>query len=253
MGNLHDRVPYTAPLPMNERLVIIPTYNERENIRDILAHVFRLTPEFNVLVVDDNSPDGTADVVKELQASWPERLHLLQRTGKLGLGTAYIAGFKWAIERGYGYIFEMDADFSHRPDDLVRLYDACASNGADMSVGSRYVKGGQVKDWSWNRVLLSYCASLYVRMILWLGVRDTTAGFVCYQRHVLEALPLDEIKFIGYAFQIEMKYRVRLKGFRIAEVPITFIDRAKGQSKMSSSIFKEAVLGVVLMRARIQR
>lgn len=238
---------------MNERLVIIPTYNECENIRDILAHVFRLTPEFHVLVVDDNSPDGTADVVKELQATWPGRLHLLQRSGKLGLGTAYIAGFKWAIERGYGYIFEMDADFSHRPDDLVRLYEACATNGADMSVGSRYVKGGQVKDWSWNRVLLSYCASLYVRMILWLGVRDTTAGFVCYQRHVLEALPLDEIKFIGYAFQIEMKYRVRLKGFRIAEVPITFIDRAKGQSKMSSGIFKEAVLGVVLMRARIRR
>lgn len=238
---------------MNERLVIIPTYDERENIRDILAHVFRLVPEFHVLVVDDNSPDGTADVVKELQASWPGRLHLLQRSGKLGLGTAYITGFKWAIEQGYGYIFEMDADFSHRPDDLVRLYEACATGGADMSVGSRYVKGGQVKDWSWDRVMLSYCASLYVRMILWLGVRDTTAGFVCYQRHVLEALPLDEVKFIGYAFQIEMKYRVRLKGFRIAEVPIAFIDRAKGKSKMSSSIFKEAVLGVVLMRARIRR
>ena len=245
--------PNTAPLPVNERLVIIPTYDERENIRDILAHVLRLAPEFHVLVVDDNSPDGTADIVKELQATWPERLHLLQRSGKLGLGTAYIAGFKWAIQQGYGYIFEMDADFSHRPDDLVRLYDACATNGADMSVGSRYVKGGQVKDWSWNRVLLSYCASLYVRMILWLGVHDTTAGFVCYQRHVLEALPLDEIKFIGYAFQIEMKYRVRLMGFRIAEVPITFIDRAKGRSKMNSGIFKEAVLGVILMRARIRR
>ena len=246
-------MPYTAALHMNARLVIIPTYNERENIHDILVHVFRLTPEFDVLVVDDNSPDGTADIVKELQSTWPARLHLLQRSGKLGLGTAYIAGFNWAIQRGYGYIFEMDADFSHSPDDLVRLYDACASAGADMSVGSRYVKGGQVKDWSWNRVLLSYCASLYVRLILWLSVRDTTAGFVCYQRHVLESLPLDEIKFIGYAFQIEMKYRVRLEGFHITEVPITFIDRAKGKSKMSSGIFKEAVLGVLVMRARIRR
>jgi len=215
--------------------------------------VMSLQPCFDVLIVDDNSPDGTAGIVKHLQGEFNGRLHLLERAEKNGLGTAYIAGFKWCLERSYAYIFEMDADFSHRPDDLVRLYEACATNGADMSVGSRYVKGGQVKDWSWNRVLLSYCASLYVRMILWLGVRDTTAGFVCYQRHVLEALPLDEIKFIGYAFQIEMKYRVRLKGFRIAEVPITFIDRAKGQSKMSSGIFKEAVLGVVLMRARIRR
>ena len=237
---------------MSERLVIIPTYNEQENIRGIVAHVMGLVPEFHVLVVDDNSQDGTAGSVKEMQQSWPGRLHLLQRAGKLGLGTAYIAGFKWALERNYAYVFEMDADFSHDPDDLLRLYDACA-NGADMSVGSRYVKGGGVSDWSWDRVMLSYCASIYVRMILWLGVRDTTAGFVCYKSAVLRALPLDEIRFIGYAFQIEMKYRVRLNGFRIVEVPINFKDRVKGTSKMNSSIFKEAILGVLKMRFTIRK
>jgi len=236
-----------------ERLVIIPTYDERENIREILTHVFGLRPDFHVLVVDDNSPDGTADIVKELQAQWPGRLHLLQRAGKQGLGTAYIAGFKWALANGYEFIFEMDADFSHDPKDLVRLYEACAVGGADMSVGSRYVKGGQVKDWSWDRVLMSYCASLYVRTVLWLGVRDTTAGFVCYRRRVLEALPLDEVRFVGYAFQIEMKYRVKLLGFKIAEVPITFVDRIKGRSKMSMGIFHEAFLGVLNMRFRINR
>lgn len=239
--------------PVNERLVIIPTYNEKENIRDILLHVLRLQPVFDVLVVDDGSPDGTAAIVKEMMRHHEGRIHIIERAGKLGLGTAYIAGFKWAIEQGYGYIFEMDADFSHDPDDLVRLYDACTTGGADMSVGSRYVKGGQVKDWSWDRILLSYTASLYVRMILWLGVRDTTAGFVCYRRHVLEALPLDDVKFIGYAFQIEMKYRVHIAGFRIAEVPITFVDRLKGKSKMNSSIFKEAIIGVLQMRVRIKR
>jgi dolichol-phosphate mannosyltransferase len=236
-----------------ERLVIIPTYDERENIREILTHVFDLRPEFHVLVVDDNSPDGTADLVKELQARWPGRLHLLQRAGKQGLGTAYIAGFKWALANGYEFIFEMDADFSHDPKDLIRLYEACSVGGADMSVGSRYVKGGQVKDWSWDRVLMSYCASLYVRTVLWLGVRDTTAGFVCYRRRVLEALPLDEVRFVGYAFQIEMKYRVKLLGFKIAEVPITFVDRIKGRSKMSMGIFHEAFLGVLNMRFRITR
>jgi dolichol-phosphate mannosyltransferase len=199
-------------------------------------------------VVDDNSPDGTATIVQELQQQWPGRLHLLQRAGKLGLGTAYIAGFKWGLERGYGFLFEMDADFSHDPNDLVRLYEACDKGGADMSVGSRYVKGGHVRDWSWDRVILSYCASLYVRAILWLGVRDTTAGFVCYRSDTLRALPLDEIRFIGYAFQIEMKYRVHLAGLRIAEVPITFIDRVKGASKMSANIFREAILGVLRMR-----
>lgn len=237
---------------MPERLVIIPTYNEKENIQDIVSHVLRLSPVFDVLVVDDNSPDGTAGVVKDLQVQWPTRVHLLERAGKQGLGTAYIAGFKWAIAKRYDFVFEMDADFSHNPDDLVRLYDACAQ-GADMSVGSRYVKGGRVKDWSWDRVLLSFSASLYVRTILWLGVRDTTAGFVCYRRRVLEALPLDEIKFVGYAFQIEMKYRVRLQKFRIVEVPITFVDRLKGTSKMSSNIFKEAIFGVINMRFRIPR
>ena len=238
---------------MYERLVIIPTYNEKENIQDILEHVLRLQPAFDVLVVDDGSPDGTAAIVKRMQAEHTGRIHLLERAGKLGLGTAYIAGLKWAISKGYDFIFEMDADFSHDPDDLVRLYDACAKGGADMSVGSRYVKGGRVKDWSWDRIMLSFSASLYVRTILWLGVRDTTAGFVCYRRHVLETIPLDEVKFVGYAFQIEMKYRVRLGGFRITEVPITFVDRLKGKSKMNSNIFKEAIIGVLQMRARIER
>lgn len=232
---------------MNERLVIIPTYNERENIRAIIAHVLRLEPAFDVLVVDDGSPDGTAALVKAAQAEAPARVHLLERSGKLGLGTAYITGFRWALERGYGYVFEMDADFSHNPDDLVRLWKACA-DGADMSVGSRYVEGGRVKDWSWDRIVLSYCASIYVRAVLWLGVRDTTAGFVCYTRRVLQALPLHEVRFVGYAFQIEMKYRARRKGFRIAEVPITFIDRELGTSKMNTSIFREAILGVLQMR-----
>ena len=238
---------------MAERLVIIPTYNEQENIREILGHVFRLDPVFHVLVVDDGSPDGTAGTVKELQAEYPDRLHLLERSGKLGLGTAYIMGFKWALERGYTYIFEMDADFSHDPDDLVRLYKACAKDGADMSIGSRYVKGGHVRDWSWDRILLSWSASMYVRSILWLGVRDTTAGFVCYHERVLRTLALDDIRFVGYAFQIEMKYRARLAGFRIAEVPITFVDRLKGTSKMSANIFREAVLGVWRMRFAVKQ
>lgn len=238
---------------MPERLVIIPTYNERENIRDILAHVLRLEPDFHVLVVDDGSPDGTAGIVREIMAVYGGRLHLIERAGKLGLGTAYIAGFKWALERGYAFIFEMDADFSHAPDDLVRLYHACATDGADVSVGSRYVKGGHVRDWAWQRIVLSYCASLYVRLVLWLNVRDTTAGFVCYREHTLRVLPLDEIRFIGYAFQIEMKYRVKLAGLTIREVPITFIDRVKGRSKMSANIFREAFLGVLRMRFTIRR
>jgi dolichol-phosphate mannosyltransferase len=242
---------HSCTLP--ERLVIIPTYDEKENIRDIVTHVIGLKPEFHVLVVDDNSPDGTAAIVKEMQPRSDGRVHLLERKGKLGLGTAYIAGFKWAIANGYDYVFEMDADFSHSPDDLIRLYNACAKDGADMSVGSRYVKGGHVRDWSWDRILMSFSASLYVRTILWLGVRDTTAGFVCYKRHVLEALPLDEIKFIGYAFQIEMKYRVKLLGFKIKEVPITFVDRVKGRSKMSMNIFHEAFMGVLKMRMKIRR
>jgi dolichol-phosphate mannosyltransferase len=240
-------------LALPERLVIIPTYDEKENIRDVVTRVMGLHPEFHVLVVDDNSPDRTADIVRGMQAGWPGKLHLLERKGKLGLGTAYIEGFKWAIGHGYGFIFEMDADMSHDPDDLLRLYEACTTGGADMSVGSRYVRGGHVRDWSWDRIFMSFSASLYVRTILWLGVRDTTAGFVCYKRHVLEALPLDEIRFIGYAFQIEMKYRVKLQGFKIKEVPITFVDRVKGRSKMSMNIFHEAFIGVLKMRMNIER
>ncbi len=251
---MHARLSSTAhSRSVPERLVIIPTYNEQENIREILAHVFKQQPVFDVLVVDDGSPDGTARTVKELQGAHEGRLHLIERSGKLGLGTAYITGFKWALERGYTYIFEMDADFSHDPDDLVRLHEACAMKGADMSIGSRYVKGGHVRDWSWDRIMLSFCASLYVRAILWLGVRDTTAGFVCYHERVLRTVALDEIRFVGYAFQIEMKYRAHLAGFRIAEVPITFIDRLKGTSKMSANIFREAVLGVWRMKFSVHQ
>ncbi len=237
---------------MGERLVIIPTYNEKENIRDIITHVMGLRPEFQVLVVDDGSPDGTADIVRQLQAEVPGRVHLLERKGKLGLGTAYIAGFRWALERNYGFIFEMDADFSHDPNDLVRLYQACADEGADMSVGSRYTKGGGVSDWAWSRVMLSWCASLYVRLVLWMNVRDTTAGFVCYKAETLRAIDLDAVRFIGYAFQIEMKYRVKVAGLKIKEVPIIFKDRTKGKSKMSANIFQEALLGVLMMRSTIR-
>lgn len=237
---------------MPERLVIIPTYDEKENIEDVLTRVFGLQPEFQVLVVDDGSPDGTADIVKGLMARWPGRLHLLERKGKLGLGTAYIAGFKWALDRNYAFIFEMDADMSHNPDDLIRLYNACAHQGVGMSVGSRYVRGGSVRDWAWHRVAISWCASLYVRTVLWLGVMDTTAGFVCYRHGTLAQLDLDAIKFIGYAFQIEMKYRVKRKGLRIVEVPITFVDRVKGRSKMSLNIFNEAFIGVLKMRLTVK-
>ncbi len=242
-----------SEIAVSERLVIIPTYDEKENIQDVLTRVFGLQPQFDVLVVDDGSPDGTGDIVVGLQAQWPGRLHLMRRAGKLGLGTAYIAGFKWALEHGYQFVFEMDADLSHDPNDLPRLYAACARPGVGMAVGSRYVKGGQVKDWAWHRILMSFAASIYVRMVLWLGVNDTTAGFVCYRREVLADLPLDEIRFKGYAFQIEMKYRVKLQGHRIVEVPITFVDRLKGKSKMSMNIFHEAFLGVLKMRFTIRR
>ncbi len=237
---------------MPDRLVIIPTYDEKENIEDVLMRVFALQPEFHVLVVDDGSPDGTASIVKDLMVRWPGRLHLMERKGKLGLGTAYIAGFKWALDRNYAFIFEMDADLSHNPDDLVRLYNACAVEGVGMTVGSRYVRGGSVRDWAWHRIAISWFASLYVRTILWLGVMDTTAGFVCYRSITLAQLDLDAIKFIGYAFQIEMKYRVKRKGLRIVEVPITFIDRVKGKSKMSMNIFKEAFIGVIRMRFTVK-
>jgi len=231
---------------MSANLVIIPTYNERENIRDMIETVFGLAEDFDLLVVDDGSPDGTGAIVKAAQAEFP-RLHLLERRGKNGLGTAYIAGFKWALERNFEYIFEMDADFSHNPSDLIRLLDACR-RGADVAIGSRYVRGGHVKDWDNGRIVMSFSASVYVNMILWLGVRDSTAGFKCYRRKVLEAIDLDSIRFVGYAFQIEMKFAAKRLGFTLAEVPITFKDREKGKSKMNMGIFKEAFLGVLRMR-----
>jgi dolichol-phosphate mannosyltransferase len=232
---------------MSNSLVIIPTYNEIENIEKMIRKVFSLPNVFHVLIVDDGSPDGTAGKVKELQNEFPDKLFIEERQGKLGLGTAYIHGFKWALAKNYDFIFEMDCDFSHNPEDLIRLQNAC-ENGADLAVGSRYVKGGNVSNWDTKRIFLSYCASIYVRMILWFHVKDTTAGFICYKRKVLETINLDAIKFMGYAFQIEMKYRAYKKGFKIAEVPITFIDRVEGVSKMSTKIFKEAFLGVLQMR-----
>jgi dolichol-phosphate mannosyltransferase len=232
---------------VGKNLVIIPTYNEKENIQKMIEKVFSLQPEFELLIIDDGSPDGTAQIVKTLQQTNPTKLHLLERSGKQGLGTAYIVGFKWAIEKKYDYIFEMDCDFSHDPNDLPRLLSAC-EQGADVAVGSRYCKGGKVKNWPIGRILMSYFASVYVRAILWINIRDTTAGFKCYKRKVLETINLDNIKFMGYAFQIEMKYAAIKKGFKIVEVPITFIDRVEGVSKMSSKIFKEAFLGVVQMR-----
>ncbi len=232
---------------MSKNLIIIPTYNEIENIEKMIRTVFDLPREFEVLIVDDGSPDGTAAKVKELKSEYSGKLHIEERKGKLGLGTAYIHGFKWALARDYEYIFEMDCDFSHNPKDLVRLLEAC-ENGADVAVGSRYTKGGQVSNWPIGRILMSYFASVYVRIVLWLPVKDTTAGFKCYRKKVLETIDLDAIKFMGYAFQIEMKYRAYKKGFKIVEVPIMFTDRVLGVSKMSTKIFKEAFVGVVQMR-----
>lgn len=233
---------------MNDSLVIIPTYNERENVERMLETVMSLPFPFDVLVVDDGSPDGTAVLVKQAQATHGERIHLIEREGKLGLGTAYLAGFRFALERGYDYVFEMDCDFSHNPEDLVRLRVPCAEGGAGMAVGSRYVKGGGVANWPLNRLILSYGASFYVNFVLGLGVRDSTAGFVCYRRETLEAIDLDAVQFVGYAFQIEMKLRSKRNGFSIQEVPITFVDRELGTSKMSMNIFREALLGVLQMR-----
>ncbi len=232
---------------MSKNLVIIPTYNEIENIEKMIRKVFSLPVQFNVLIVDDGSPDGTAQKVKELQNEFTDKLFLEERKGKLGLGTAYIHGFRWALKKEFDFIFEMDCDFSHNPNDLERLLKAC-ENGADVAVGSRYVKGGNVSNWDMKRILLSYFASLYVRLILWFNVKDTTAGFVCYKRKVLETIDLDKIKFMGYAFQIEMKYAAYKKGFKIVEVPITFVDRVEGVSKMSTKIFKEAFWGVFQIR-----
>jgi len=230
-----------------EKLVIIPTYNEKENVESIIRAVMELPGDFHVLIIDDGSPDGTAEIVKRLISQYQGRLFIEERKGKLGLGTAYIHGFKWALPRGYQFIFEMDADFSHNPKDLIRLHEACA-NGSDLAVGSRYVKGGAVENWPANRILLSKGASLYSRIITWMPVMDPTAGFVCYRREVLNKLNLDEISFIGYAFQIEMKFASWRLGFKIAEVPITFIDRKLGNSKMNKSIVKEGILGVLQLR-----
>jgi dolichol-phosphate mannosyltransferase len=232
---------------MSSNLVIIPTYNEIENIEKMIRTVFDLPREFELLIVDDGSPDGTATKIKELQQEFFGKLHIEERKGKLGLGTAYIHGFKWALARNYDYIFEMDCDFSHNPKDLVRLLEAC-ENGADVAVGSRYCKGGKVSNWPLGRILMSYFASVYVRLILWIPVKDTTAGFKCYRKKVLQNLELDKIRFMGYAFQVEMKYRAYKKGFKITEVPIIFTDRVLGISKMSTKIFKEAFIGVIQMR-----
>ena len=231
-----------------EKIVIIPTYNEKENINAILLAIFSLQQDFHVLVIDDGSPDGTAGIVKKLQLKYPGQLFLEQRSGKLGLGTAYIHGFKWAIEKGYEYIFEMDADFSHNPGDLQRLYEAAKFEGADVVVGSRYVAGGGFVNWPKGRIMLSKGGSLYARMILWLPVKDTTAGFVCYRKKVLEAINLDQVKFVGYAFQIEMKFVAWKLGFKIKEVPIIFRDRSNGTSKMNKGIVKEGILGVLSLR-----
>ncbi len=231
-----------------EKLVIIPTYNEKENIEAILQAVYDLRQDFHVLVIDDGSPDGTADLVKSIQPKFQGTVFLEERRGKLGLGTAYIHGFKWAIAKGYAFIFEMDADFSHNPKDLPRLYNACKYEGADVAIGSRYVKGGGVYNWPKNRIFLSIGGSVYTRMILWMPVRDQTAGFVCYKKEVLETINLDEIHFVGYAFQIEMKFAAWKLGFKLKEVPIQFTDRKYGESKMNHGIIKEGVLGVLKLR-----
>ena len=231
-----------------KNLVIIPTYNEKENIEAIIRTVFSLAEPFDVLIVDDGSPDGTGQIVKNLQAEFAGNLHLEERKGKLGLGTAYIHGFKWALQREYGYVFEMDADFSHNPNDLVRLLDGCRNEGNDVAIGSRYIRGVNVINWPMSRVLMSYFAGIYVRFITGMPIMDPTGGFICYSREVLSVIPLDKIRFVGYAFQIEMKFNAYLFKFKIVEVPIVFTDRTKGQSKMSTKIFKEAVFGVVMMK-----
>jgi dolichol-phosphate mannosyltransferase len=235
---------------MTDCIVIIPTYNEIENIESIIRAVLSQHKPFHILIIDDNSPDHTADKVIQLQTEFPEKLFLEKRNGKQGLGTAYVHGFKWALNRNYNFIFEMDADFSHNPNDLEKLYDACHLGGADLAIGSRYVTGVNVVNWPLSRVLMSYFASVYVQFITGMKIHDATAGFICYSREVLEKINLDKIKFVGYAFQIEMKYRAFCKNFEIVEVPIIFTDRTKGQSKMSSAIFKEAVLGVIALRLK---
>lgn len=234
--------------PDTDCIVIIPTYNESENASAIIDAVMELPHPMHVLIVDDGSPDGTADIVRRKQTEHPGRVHLMERSGKLGLGTAYIAGFKWSLEHGYDYIFEMDADFSHNPKDLIALYEACSQGGADLSVGSRYITGVNVVNWPMGRVLMSYFASMYVRFVTGMPVRDTTAGFVCYRRRVLEHLELDKVRFKGYAFQIEMKFTAYMHKFKIKEAPIVFVNRVLGVSKMNSGIFSEAVFGVIRLK-----
>ncbi|HMQ62697.1 MAG TPA: polyprenol monophosphomannose synthase [Flavilitoribacter sp.] len=234
---------------MAENLVIIPTYNERENIVKMIETVFALERPFHLLIVDDGSPDGTGAIVKDCQKRYPNKLFLIERSGKLGLGTAYIEGFRWGLERSYDYFFEMDADFSHNPRDLVRLLEAC-ENGADVAIGSRYVRGGKMENWPFDRKFLSLGASIYVRCVTWMPVADPTAGFICYNRKTLSTIDLDKIQFVGYAFQIEMKFAAFSLGFKIREIPITFTDRVEGISKMSKGIVKEAILGVLAMRWR---
>jgi dolichol-phosphate mannosyltransferase len=233
-----------------DSIIIIPTYNEKENIERMIRKVFSLKKTFHILVIDDSSPDGTANIVDSLKNEFDGKLHLLNRRGKLGLGTAYIMGFKWALQRDYQFIFEMDSDFSHNPDDLIKLYNACANDECDLAIGSRYINGVNVVNWPMGRVLMSYYASSYVRLITRMKVRDTTAGFKCYHRKVLQAINLDKIRFTGYAFQIEMKYITWKLGFRIKEISIIFTDRAHGESKMSKGIFKEAILGVIKLRIK---
>ncbi len=238
----------STPISRSDMLVIIPMYNERENASAIIDAVISLSRPFDVLVIDDNSPDGTAQIVKDKIRQYPGRVHMIERSGKLGLGTAYITGFKWAISHGYEYVCEMDADFSHNPDDLLKLYDAVAHQGADVAIGSRYVTGVNVVNWPMGRVLMSYFASKYVRLITGMNIHDTTAGFVCYRRRVLETMDLDAVKFKGYAFQIEMKFTAYKFGFRIVEVPIIFVNRVLGVSKMNGGIFGEAVFGVIRLK-----
>ena len=234
---------------MSDSIVIIPTYNEKENIANIIHKVFSLSHPFNILIIDDGSPDGTADIVKRLMIEYPDQLFIEERAGKLGLGTAYIHGFKWALQKDYEYIFEMDADFSHNPEDLVKLREACV-NGADVAIGSRYINGVNVVNWPMGRVLMSYFASVYVRFITRIDIQDATAGFKCYRKKVLQTIKLDKIKFVGYAFQIEMKFTAIKHGFKVVEVPIIFTDRTAGTSKMSTKIFKEAFWGVIEMKIR---
>ena len=235
---------------MDKCLVIIPTYNEKENIEKMIRKVFSLPIPLELLIIEDNSPDGTANIVKNLQKEFPDKLHILERAGKLGLGTAYIAGFNWALEKNYEYIFEMDCDFSHNPDDLEKLYNACVNKGADVAIGSRYISGINVVNWPLGRVLMSYFASIYVRVVTGMNIKDTTAGFKCYRRKVLETIDFNEIKLIGYGFQIEMKYTAYKFGFNLIEVPIVFTDRKEGTSKMSGGIFNEALWGVMKMKIR---